>query len=78
MLTYYPIDEAAARRARVCFKTQMLSVKCKDEKIKHMKRHEISEQQQNRIKDKFPPEKSRKEGGQEKVTGKCLTQSCIG
>jgi transposase len=43
-----------------------------------MKRHEISEKQWNRIKDKFPPEKSLKEAGLEKATGKCSTQSCIG
>ena len=31
--------------------------------MEHMKRHEISEKQWNRIKEKFSPEKSRKEAG---------------
>ena len=38
-------------------KTKGLRVKWWDGKMEHMKRHEISEKQWNKIRDKFPPEK---------------------
>ena len=45
------------RITRVCLKTKGLRVRWQDGKMEHMKRHEISEKQWNRIRDKFPPEK---------------------